>query len=60
MKRKYGIGADAQAVTVTTMPLSWACPVSIDVVALDQLATIQDEFTALRERLDDDEGDEDA
>jgi hypothetical protein len=49
------IGESRHAVTVPTAPLSWECPVGIDVVALDQLATIQDELAALRDGRDNDE-----
>ncbi len=54
------VGCDERYVAVSATPLSWSCPVSIDVVALDQLGTIQQELTALREFIYDDQEDADA
>ncbi len=48
------IGSGAQAVSVNVAPLSWECPISIDVEALDRVGNFQAEFAAAHEI--DDEG----
>ena len=49
------IGSGTQAVRVDVAPLSWECPISIDVEALDRVGNFQAEFAAARE-IDDQEG----
>ena len=46
------IGSGKQAVTVNVSPLSWECPVSIDVEALDRVGHFQAELAAVRETED--------
>ena len=43
------VGQGREAVTVDVKPLSWDCPVSIDVEALDRVGDFQEEFAAARE-----------
>ena len=43
------IGDDTQAVCVDVAPLSWECPVSIDVEALDRVGGFQHELAAARQ-----------
>ena len=51
------VGQGREAVTVNAKPLSWECPVSIDVDALDRVGDFQDELAAARD-LGEEEGDE--
>ena len=60
LEAEIRIGSEHHQVAVTTAPLSWSCPVSIDVVTLDQLGRIQEELAALRESLHDNEQDANA
>ena len=43
------VGNGKQAVTVNVEPLSWGCPVSIDVEALDRIGDFQTELASARE-----------
>ena len=43
------IGDGTKAVSVDVAPLSWECPISIDVEALDRVGNFQAEFAATRE-----------
>ena len=51
------VGQGREAVTVDVKPLSWECPVSIDVDALDRVGDFQDELATARDP-GEDEGDE--
>jgi len=42
------IGNGRRAVTVSTKPMEWLCPVSIDVAALERLGDFQEEMAAMR------------
>lgn len=44
------VGQGKQAVNVDVKPLSWDCPVSIDVEALDRVGEFQEELAAAHER----------
>lgn len=48
------IGAGANAVTMETKPLSWECPVGLDVMALPGISDIGQEIATYRTREDDD------
>lgn len=50
-------GADAEMVTMKTAPLTWDCPVGLDVSALSGTYDMGEELAQYRSR-DDDEGDE--
>jgi Restriction endonuclease len=52
------VGAGSRAVTVSTLPLEWLCPISIDVAALERVRTFEEEMAELRNRVDRDEADE--
>jgi hypothetical protein len=52
------VGIGHRAVTVSTRPLEWLCPVSIDVGALERVRDFDEEMAELRNRLDQDEADE--
>ena len=43
------VGNGKQAVTVNVEPLSWDCPVSIDVEALDRIGDFQTELASVTE-----------
>ena len=43
------IGCGPQAVSIKVAPLSWECPISIDVEALDRVGNFQIEFASARE-----------
>jgi hypothetical protein len=49
------IGSGKQTVRISVTPLSWECPVSIDVEALDRVGSLQAELAAARDF--DDDGD---
>ncbi|WP_207003578.1 hypothetical protein [Trinickia mobilis] len=49
------IGEGKRAVIMQTRPLSWECPVGLDVLALSGMSDIGEEIAQYRERLDDDE-----
>ena len=49
------IGDGTKAVRVDVAPLSWECPISIDVEALDRVGNFQAEFAATREINDQEE-----
>ena len=55
---KIAVGQGRQAVEVEVEPLSWDCPVSIDVEALDRVGDFQEELAVARGRGE--EGDEEA
>lgn len=42
------IGSGRRAVTVSSVPLEWHCPISIDVVALERIGDFQEEMAAMR------------
>ena len=46
---QIAVGQGREAVTIDVKPLSWDCPVSIDVEALDRVGDYQEEFAAARE-----------
>ena len=48
-------GNSHQAVTVSTVPLSWECPVSIDYSVVDRIGDFYAEFAELRASMDEDE-----
>ena len=47
---QIAVGQGKEAVNVDVKPLSWACPVSIDVEALDRVGDFQEELAATREK----------
>ena len=49
------IGAGSRAVIMSTNPLSWECPVGLDVLALSGISDIGEEIATYRLRDDDDE-----
>ena len=49
------IGRGNQAVSVAVAPLSWECPISIDVEALDRVGDFQTELASAREIIDEGE-----
>ena len=49
------VGEGTGAVSVDVEPLSWECPVSIDVEALDRVGDFQEELAFARERGDEEE-----
>lgn len=49
------VGEGARAVVMQTKPLSWECPVGLDVVALSGMSDIGQEIAQYRTRDDDDE-----
>jgi hypothetical protein len=56
------IGAGSREVAVSTAPLEWKCPVSIDVAAVERVGDFQEEMSAMRyiEEEDDDSEDLDS
>lgn len=52
------VGTGRRAVSVSTLPLEWLCPVSIDVAALERVRTFEDEMAELLKRVDLGEADE--
>lgn len=52
------IGVGRRSVIMQTRPLSWECPVGLDVSALSGLSDIGQEIAQYRERLDDDDDEE--
>lgn len=52
------IGSGQHLVTISSAPLSWACPVSIDYAVLDRLGDFNEELAELRQFGDDDGGEE--
>lgn len=51
------IGEGARAVVMQTRPLSWECPVGLDILALSGISDIGQEIAQYRARDDDDDGD---
>ena len=49
------VGKGREAVSVDVQPLSWDCPVSIDVEALDRVGDFQEELASARERGEEEE-----
>ncbi|WP_338641822.1 hypothetical protein [Burkholderia pyrrocinia] len=49
------IGEGRRTVTMQTQPLSWQCPVGLDVMALSGMSDIGQEIAQYRERIDDDD-----
>jgi hypothetical protein len=54
------IGAASRAVTMRTTPLSWECPVGLDVLALSGMSDIGEEIAQYRTREDDEEEENEA
>lgn len=54
------VGALPRCVSVSTSPLEWACPMSIDVEAVDRVGDFQEEMAALRYADEEGEDDEQA
>ena len=50
------VGKGREAVKVNVKPLSWDCPVSIDVEALDRVGDFQEELASARERGEEEDG----
>lgn len=48
IKAKIEVGEGEQKITVDVAPLTWECPVSIDVEALDRVGDFQEEMSAVR------------
>ena len=57
--KEIAIGAGTQQVTVSTEPMEWACPVSIDYLAVERVGDFQEEMAMLRFVDEDDELEED-
>lgn len=51
------IGVGKRQVSVSTTPLEWECPISIDVEAIDRVGNFQEEMAAIR-YVDEDDGEE--
>jgi hypothetical protein len=51
------IGTGHRQVSVSTMPLEWPCPVSIDYAAVERVGDFQEEMAAMRYVDDDDDED---
>lgn len=49
------IGSGRRAVTVSVQPLTWECPVGIDVEAMDRVGDFQEEMSSLRFREEDED-----
>jgi len=52
------VGTDSRSVTISTLPLEWLCPVSIDLNALERIRTFEEEVLDINNRADWDETDE--
>lgn len=52
------IGKGLRSVTISTLPLEWLCPVSIDLEALERIRTFEEEIVDLGSRPDSDEMDD--
>lgn len=46
------VGEDHRSIVVSTTPMEWNCPVSIDVVAVDNLGDFAEEMAAIRDSMD--------
>jgi hypothetical protein len=57
--RRIEIGEGDRAVVMGTKPLSWECPVGLDVLALSGLSDIGEEIAITRTRDDDDDDNDD-
>lgn len=53
------VGKSGREIVVSTRPLSWECPMSIDVVAVDRLGDLTEEMAAIRSAMEDDEDESD-
>lgn len=52
---RIGVGEGKRAVVVNTSPLSWLCPVGLDVAGMSGIADLGEELAAFRSRGDEDE-----
>ncbi len=52
------VGRGHRAVKISTLPLEWLCPVSIDLNALERIRTFEEEITDINNRADWDEAEE--
>ena len=43
------VGTAPNAVIVSTVPLTWDCPIAIDMAAIDRIADLQEEMAQLQE-----------
>jgi len=53
------VGSGARAVTVSSVPVKWSCPISIDVAALERARSFEQEMDELRALAERDDVDED-